>query len=149
MSQRQRYRGEAVSRPCHLCFDSRAKYVQLSKVLTLYPLSLISFPWDQRGSPIADYLASILWPIWHSHLLSHSQIHRATLRVCAENVRMKHQRCIGLLLLLLDALCGLRAKVIKQATNKASWRRRRVILGAIFFSPAWLGLFDLSSSECS
>ena len=36
-----------MSQRCHLSFDSRAKYVQISKVLTLRPLSPISFPWDQ------------------------------------------------------------------------------------------------------
>lgn len=83
-----------MSRPCHLCFDSRAKYVQISKVLTLRPLSLISFPWDQRGSLIADYLHSILWPSWHPHLLS-AHRYAAVQSVEAErNVRRKRLRYI-------------------------------------------------------
>lgn len=62
--------GEVVSWSCHLSFDFKAKYVQISKVLTLCPLSPISFLWDQRGSLITDYLSSILWPSWHPNLLS-------------------------------------------------------------------------------
>lgn len=88
-----------MSRPCHLSFDSRAKYVQISKVLTLRPLSPISFPWDQWGSLIADYLCGILWPSWHPHLLS---AHRYTER----NVRIKHLRHIHFFSLLFDVLFG-------------------------------------------
>ena len=70
MSLSWRYEAKQWAGPCHLSFDSRAKYVQISKVLTLRPLSPISFPRDQRGSQIADYLWGILWPSWHPHLLS-------------------------------------------------------------------------------
>lgn len=94
-----------MSRPCHLRFDSRAKYVQISKVLTLRPLSLISFPRDQWGSLIADYLRSILWPSWHPHLLS-AHRYAAVQSVEAErNVRIKRPD-VFTSSLLFAALCG-------------------------------------------
>lgn len=117
---------KAVSRPCHLRFDSWAKYVQISKVLTLCPLSPISFPRDQRGSPIADYLGGILWPIWHPHLLSCSQIHRATLRVGAEKCQNEASETYWPPSFCYWTHCAdVGAKVIKRATNKASRLKRR------------------------
>lgn len=115
-----------MSRPCHLRFDSWAKYVQISKVLTLCPLSPISFPRDQRGSPIADYLGGILWPIWHPHLLSCSQIHRATLRVGAEKCQNEASEMYWPPSFCYWTYCAhVGAKVIKRATNKASRLKRR------------------------
>lgn len=103
-----------MSRPCHLSFDSRAKYVQISKVLTLRPLSPISFPWDQWGSLIADYLCGILWPIWHPHLLSAHRYTEVRSVSVERNVRIKHLRRIHPFFWLFDALCGCRE------SNKAS-----------------------------